>query len=63
MRKMGYYYERWVRPALFRLDPEKAHEWAVDSLAMLGAFSPLRRALEALVSPPGAALRPSAHSG
>ena len=58
MRKMGYYYERWVRPALFRLDPEKAHEWAVDSLAMLGAFPPLRRAIEALVSPPGAALRP-----
>jgi dihydroorotate dehydrogenase len=55
---MGYYYERWVRPALFRLDPEKAHELAVDSLALLGAFPPLCRAFEAWVSLPGTFSRP-----
>lgn len=38
MPAMGFYYERWVRPVLFRLDPEKAHERAIDSLALLGAF-------------------------
>jgi dihydroorotate dehydrogenase len=55
---MGYYYERWVRPALFRLDPEKAHEWAVGSLALMGAFPGLCRGLGRLISGPGRALRP-----
>lgn len=43
---MGYYYDHLVRPALFRLDAERAHELAVDALALLGALAPLRRALE-----------------
>ncbi len=55
---MGYYYERWVRPALFRLDPEKAHEWAVGSLALIGAFPALCRGLDRCFSGPGRALRP-----
>ncbi len=58
LRTMGFYYERWVRPALFRLDPEKAHEWAVGSLAVLGAVPALGRALGACLSQPGRALRP-----
>jgi len=43
---MGHFYERLVRPFLFRLDAEHAHEIAVDSLAMLGRISPLCRLLE-----------------
>ncbi|HEY1792967.1 MAG TPA: quinone-dependent dihydroorotate dehydrogenase [Opitutaceae bacterium] len=37
-----------VRPALFRLESERAHELAVDALAMLGRIQPACRALEAL---------------
>jgi dihydroorotate dehydrogenase len=50
---MGSFYERFVRPALFRIESERAHELAVDSMAILGRISPLCRALEALgrVSP------------
>jgi dihydroorotate dehydrogenase len=44
---MGFIYERLVRPAFFRLDPEVAHERAVAALVWLGAAAPLRRALEA----------------
>jgi dihydroorotate dehydrogenase len=58
LRRMGTYYERWIRPLLFCLDPEKAHELAVDSLALLGAFPPLCRALEMRHLRAGPALRP-----
>jgi dihydroorotate dehydrogenase len=58
MPAMGFYYERWIRPVLFRLDPEKAHEWAIDCLALLGASPPLCRALESWVSRNGSAMRP-----
>ncbi|KXU37918.1 dihydroorotate dehydrogenase [Cephaloticoccus primus] len=44
---MGWFYEKCLRPALFRLDPEHAHELAVDAMAVLGRVSPLCRALEA----------------
>ncbi len=44
---MGFWYERLARPALFRLDPERAHELAIDALSALAACPPLCRALEA----------------
>ena len=44
---MGFWYERMVRPALFRLDPERAHELSVGALALLGRLGPLCRAMEA----------------
>lgn len=43
---MGHFYERLIRPILFRLDTEHAHEIAVDSLALLGRIGPLCRGLE-----------------
>src|SRR6185312_3728510 len=52
---MGRLYEKWVRPALFRMEAEHAHEFAVSSLALLGRITPLCRALEAWT---GAAGRP-----
>ncbi len=33
---MSSFYRRWVRPILFRCDPEKAHSWTLNSLAALG---------------------------
>jgi dihydroorotate dehydrogenase len=50
---MGLFYERILRPVLFRLESERAHELAVDSMAFLGRLGPVCRALEALgrVSP------------
>lgn len=45
---MGAIYEKILRPALFRLDPERAHALAVDSMALLGRFGPVCRMLEAL---------------
>jgi dihydroorotate dehydrogenase len=44
---MGALYEKMVRPALFRMESERAHELAVDMMAFLGAFSPLCRMMEA----------------
>lgn len=44
---MGRYYERTVRPVLFRLESEKAHELGVAGMAALGALPPLCRLLEA----------------
>lgn len=44
---MGSFYEKVVRPGLFRLDSERAHEVGVDGMAGLAALWPLRRALEA----------------
>ncbi len=55
---MGFIYERLVRPGLFRMDPEVAHERAVQAMAVLGACGPLRRALEVWSRRPAARLRP-----
>jgi dihydroorotate dehydrogenase len=55
---MGFIYERLIRPALFRLDPEVAHERAVEAMAVLGAVAPLRRSLEAWAQQPAARVRP-----
>jgi len=45
---MEVFYEKLLRPLLFRLDAERAHELAVDSMALLGRLAPLCRVLEAL---------------
>jgi dihydroorotate dehydrogenase len=44
---MSTFYHNVVKPLLFQLDAEQAHELGVDALALLGRFSPLCRALEA----------------
>jgi dihydroorotate dehydrogenase len=43
---MGSFYEKLVRPALFRLESERAHEVGVGAMALLGLIAPLRRVLE-----------------
>ena len=43
---MGSFYEQVSRRILFRLDPEQAHELAVDALTLLGRVRPLCRLLE-----------------
>lgn len=43
---MGWLYQNVCKPAFFRLDPEHAHEIAVDSLALLGRVRPLCAVLE-----------------
>jgi dihydroorotate dehydrogenase len=55
---MGFIYERLLRPALFLLDPEAAHERGVQAMALLGAVAPLRRLLEAWTQLPAARARP-----
>ncbi len=55
---MGLLYERMIRPALFRLDSEHAHERGVSAMALLGALSPVCRALEAWTRLPVAQTRP-----
>src|SRR5690606_7199039 len=52
---MGLIYEKCLRPVLFKMDAEHAHELAVDSLALLGRLSPVCRAMEAWASRGGAA--------
>jgi dihydroorotate dehydrogenase len=55
---MGVLYETWLKPALFRLDPERAHELAVSALEVLGAAPPLCRMMEAWNRVPPARARP-----
>ncbi|HEX2860133.1 MAG TPA: quinone-dependent dihydroorotate dehydrogenase [Lacunisphaera sp.] len=43
---MGWIYQNLAKPAFFRLDPEHAHEVAVNSLALLGRVRPLCALLE-----------------
>ncbi|MEM1222757.1 MAG: dihydroorotate dehydrogenase (quinone), partial [Verrucomicrobiota bacterium] len=38
---MDYIYEKLVRPFLFRMEPEKAHELGRKVLIKAGAFEPL----------------------
>ncbi|MDQ5981240.1 MAG: dihydroorotate dehydrogenase [Verrucomicrobiota bacterium] len=45
---MGWLYQNVCKPAFFRLDPERAHHVAVDSLALLGRVRPLCAVLERL---------------
>ncbi|MDB6093153.1 MAG: hypothetical protein JWM32_715 [Verrucomicrobia bacterium] len=55
---MGLLYEKLVRPALFQLDSEHAHELGVDALALLGSIPPLCRLLEAWNRLPRAVMKP-----
>ena len=50
---MGFYYEKVVRPFLFKLDPEKAHDLGVTSLDYLGRLTLLCRMMEAYNAPKG----------
>lgn len=43
---MGSLYSLVAKPLLFRLDPEHAHELAVDGMATLGRIGPLCRLME-----------------
>ncbi|MDX2111343.1 MAG: quinone-dependent dihydroorotate dehydrogenase [Verrucomicrobiota bacterium] len=43
---MGVIYRNLIRPFLFRLDPEDAHERGIASLQLLGGLSPVCRVLE-----------------
>ncbi len=43
---MSWLYQHAVKPALFRLDPEHAHELGVDALALLGRVRPLCAVME-----------------
>lgn len=43
---MGSFYTRLVRPLLFNLDAEHAHELAVKAMTLLGRFSPVCRLME-----------------
>lgn len=43
---MGFYYEKVLRPILFRKDAEKAHEMGVRALGVLGRVRPLCRLME-----------------
>lgn len=51
-------YEKVLRPLLFRLDAERAHELAVDSMAMLGRLGPLCRMMESMTRLAPGAFRP-----
>jgi dihydroorotate dehydrogenase len=55
---MGLVYERMLRPLLFRLESERAHELAVESMALLGRIGPLCRAMESLARVSPACFRP-----
>ncbi|HVT72732.1 MAG TPA: quinone-dependent dihydroorotate dehydrogenase [Lacunisphaera sp.] len=45
---MGWTYDHAIKPLLFRLDPEQAHELAVHGMALLGRIGPACRLLERL---------------
>lgn len=59
---MGTLYRNMVRPILFRMDPEVAHERAVDAMAMVSKVPPLRGLLRWLAGP-GVAAAPVALFG
>ena len=44
---MGFFYQKLVRPVLFRMEAEEAHHAAVAAMSWLGALGPWRRPLEA----------------
>lgn len=55
---MGAPYEKLLRPLLFRMDPERAHELAVHLMAALGRLGPACRVLEAVNRLPPGVFRP-----
>jgi dihydroorotate dehydrogenase len=55
---MGSLYEKILRPYLFRMESERAHEIGVDSMALLGRIPPFCRMLESVVHLPPGLFRP-----
>lgn len=55
---MGSYYEKLLRPVLFRLESELAHEVGLDAMAMLAKVTPACRLLEFFTRLPAASRRP-----
>jgi dihydroorotate dehydrogenase len=55
---MGWLYKHLVKPALFRLDAEHAHELGVDALATLGHVRPLCALMERINQLPPALHKP-----
>lgn len=55
---MDFLYEKILRPRLFRMDSEQAHEWGVARMALLARMSPVRRALEAWHRLPSSRFKP-----
>lgn len=55
---MGFLYERGLRRVLFTTNPERAHELAVDAMALLGKFGPICRWLEGQNQLPSSAFAP-----
>ena len=55
---MGWLYQHTVKPVLFRLQPEHAHELGVHALALLGRVRPLCAVLERLNQLPAGLCRP-----
>ncbi len=55
---MGWFYEEILRPGLFRLDPEHAHELAVTAMATLARLPPLCRLLEGAARLPAGRTQP-----
>ncbi|MDP0501084.1 MAG: quinone-dependent dihydroorotate dehydrogenase [Verrucomicrobiota bacterium JB022] len=50
---MGLWYEKVIRPRLFAMDPENAHEMAISVMETLGRFGWLCRAMQKAVQPNG----------
>ena len=55
---MGFIYEKVLRPALFKMDSEPAHELGVEALALLGRVTPVCRVMEACTQLPASHYRP-----
>jgi len=55
---MGLIYERILRPAIFTLGPERAHELAMTAMTTLGHLSPVCRVMECLNQLPTSSTRP-----
>lgn len=43
---MGLFYQKLIRPILFRQDPERAHDYAIFALKFLGDLGPIRKLFE-----------------
>ena len=55
---MGWLYEKIIRPRLFTMDAEHAHELAVDALSLLAKLPPLSRLLARSHQSSGVKLKP-----
>ncbi len=55
---MDFLYEKVLRPLFFRMDPEHAHEFAVNAMTLLGGLRPVCAVLERLTRLDPAVHRP-----